>query len=98
MVKLLVFGAAGRMGTRILELAMQDPGFQIVGAIESKGHPMVGKKILDGKIEVKWDYAKLKADVAIDFTPPHAALAHLGIISDWRKALVIGTTGFTDKQ
>ncbi len=101
MTKLLVFGPAGRMGGKILELASQDKDFDIVGAVESHDHRTLGMKILDGKVAISSDLSAFKkaAPVVIDFTSPQATLAHLGILSSWdRAAAVIGTTGFTDKE
>lgn len=101
MIRIIVCGAAGKMGTKILELANQDSRFQIVGAIESESHPVIGKKILDGQIEVTPNLASLKnsADVLIDFTTPQATLLHLKTIRHWKKiSAVIGTTGFSSSQ
>lgn len=89
------------MGTQILELASKNPGFEIAGAVEHDGHPSVGKKILNEKIQITSDLSSLKgkARAAIDFTTPQATLAHLEILSDWKgMAAVIGTTGFSDKE
>jgi len=41
--KLLVIGAGGRMGRRIVSLAVESGEFEIVGAIEAAGHPCIGK-------------------------------------------------------
>ena len=43
MIKLAVSGALGRMGSRIIALALEGRDFQIVAAIERKGHPDIGK-------------------------------------------------------
>src|SRR5207302_1093941 len=59
-IRVAVCGAAGRMGSRIAELAADDPAFALVGAIESKQHPSSGKKILDGKIAITGDLLALK--------------------------------------
>ena len=41
--KLLIVGAAGRMGRRILSLAIDAGWFDVIAAIERKGHPDIGK-------------------------------------------------------
>ena len=41
--KLAVVGAAGRMGKRIISLALETGDFQLVSALESRGHPDIGK-------------------------------------------------------
>lgn len=84
-----------------MELANQDSGFRIVGAVESKNHPSVGKKILEGKVSVTDDLESFKnrADVMIDFTTPKATLEHLKTIQSWREiSAVIGTTGFSKQE
>ena len=63
--KLVVVGAAGRMGRRIIVLAVESGGFDIVGAVEKEGHPDIGKDagILAGAgpIDVKLADEFLKA-------------------------------------
>jgi len=100
MTKIIVFGAAGRMGTQICELASKNSEFEIVGALEHEGHIALGKT-LNGKIQVTSDlnFLKGQAQAAIDFTTPEATLEHLEIIEGWEgMAVVIGTTGFSDKE
>jgi 4-hydroxy-tetrahydrodipicolinate reductase len=76
--KLVVIGAAGRMGQRILSLAVESNKFDIIAAIERKDHPCIGKDagLLAGTkpINVKLDSIyTADADVAIDFSLPEAA-------------------------
>ena len=101
MVKLIVFGAGGRMGARILDLATRNGSFEVLGAVEARNHPAAGKKIMDGKVAVTSNLSSLKGPerVAIDFTTPEATLAHLELLSEWNgSSAVIGTTGFNQKQ
>ena len=99
MTNLIVSGACGRMGSRILALAQEDSDFRIVGALEAKGKPEIRKEVLSGvKITDDLESLLLKSDVLIDFTTPEATLLHLEQVLKARKAIVIGTTGFTDKQ
>ena len=46
-VKLAVSGATGRMGHTLLELASKDSRFEIVGALETVNHPMMGKPLAE---------------------------------------------------
>ena len=46
-IKVIVFGAAGRMGSRIVSLAVESSHFDIVGAVETANHPEIGKDILE---------------------------------------------------
>ena len=40
-----VNGACGRMGQRIVELAFNDKDLQLVAAMETPGHPQLGRDI-----------------------------------------------------
>ena len=42
-MKLIVSGAAGRMGRAILESLYQEEELTLGAALEKKGHPMIGK-------------------------------------------------------
>lgn len=97
MVKIAICGCAGKMGTRILNLAAEDKEVQVVLGLEAKGHPSVGSRATDGKVSD--DIADIKAaDVLIDFTTPEATMEHLAAAVKHKKAMVIGTTGFSEDQ
>lgn len=101
--KLIVSGAAGRMGKRILSLAIDGAQFDIIAAIESKDHPDIGKdagiaaglRPLNVKIS---DNYSVGADVVIDFSFPRAADTTVNYCLEQKAALVLGTTGLSDKQ
>jgi len=101
--RLIVIGAAGRMGKRILALAVESGQFDIVGAVERDGHPDYGKDAGlvagIGPIDVKIsDNFPAGADVAIDFSIPQTADRTIDFCSANRVALVLGTTGLSDQQ
>jgi 4-hydroxy-tetrahydrodipicolinate reductase len=99
MINLIVSGACGKMGRRILALAREDSNFRIVGALEANGKPEIGKEVFSRlKITDDLDALLVKGDVLIDFTTPEATLTHLRQVVKARKSIVIGTTGFTDQQ
>lgn len=89
MIKIIISGISGRMGSLISDLAKKDPEFKLVGGVERSGNPDFPSD-LESIID--------KADVLIDFTTPEAALKNLKIASNHKKAVVIGTTGFTKEQ
>lgn len=96
MVRLAVTGAAGRMGTRIIELAAQDTRLQVVAALEASGHPKIGELIGPG---VKLtDKVETDFDVMIDFSHPDATLGWLDTVAKAGKRIVIGTTGLRPDQ
>ena len=47
-IKVVVTGAAGRMGQTIIKKVLRDKGLKIVGALEISGHKNLGQDI--GKI------------------------------------------------
>jgi 4-hydroxy-tetrahydrodipicolinate reductase len=106
MIKAIVTGSGGRMGGRIVSLVSQTSGIEIVGAVEKKGHPAVGRDVGEtlglGKIGVVIEDSLSaciqKGDVVIDFSFHEAAVEHLKIAAEAKKAIVIGTTGFTQEE
>ena len=97
MIKLGVSGAGGRMGRRIIELAREDKDFEVMLALEKRGHPLSGKDIHGLKISSGPD-SMLLIDVFIDFTTPEATETNLDYVAKYKKALVLGTTGLSDVQ
>ncbi|MDP1852716.1 MAG: 4-hydroxy-tetrahydrodipicolinate reductase [Candidatus Omnitrophota bacterium] len=97
MIKLGIAGACGKMGGRIFALASQDKEFELSFALEMKGTPMIGKDLGKLKISSSPDGLFL-VDIFIDFTVPEASIENLGYIAKYKKALVLGTTGFNEAQ
>lgn len=106
MVKAIVSGVAGRMGSRIVHLMEADPGIELVAAVERPDHPAVELDVgevvglprkgipVRGALEEVLDQGK----VIIEFTHPEPTLAHLKLAAEAGKAMVIGTTGLTPEQ
>lgn len=105
-VRIIVTGAAGRMGQRLIHLAHESAHLQIVGATETSGHPRLGVDVglIAGcgpfGVSLTDDLPSILplADVVIDFTSPSATLEHVRHIADQNKAIVVGTTGFTEDE
>lgn len=105
MVEVIVAGVAGKMGSRITALIKDYPDLKLVGAFEKKGHEVVGKdagEIIGAghmNIPIEDDLNKVidRGNVVISFTTPEASLDHLNITLKNKKAIVIGTTGFTNE-
>ena len=98
MIKTVVCGVCGRMGSLICQLITRDKNFSLVGAVERIGHPEIGKEI-EG-VEIVCDLTKAieKSDVVIEFTTPAATLSHLAICEKKSVPIVIGTTGFGQEE
>jgi len=103
MAKLIVSGAGGRMGRLILSIILAEHDHQLVGALEAKGAPVVGKDAGEvagsgpAGVFISDDYIALARPdtVTLDFTSAEASLDHLQIASANGAAIVIGSTGFT---
>jgi len=100
MIRLIITGVAGKMGKTIKGLAIEDKEFEIKGLVEKKGHSAVGTKDLETGIDIVNDIEKVvyDVDVIIDFTEPRATMEHLKIAKKYKKAIVIGTTGFNQDE
>jgi len=98
MVRLIVNGAAGRMGRRLVALATEDPELTLVAALERPDHPAVGTDagILAGIPELGLPLAvssPAAADVVVDFSSPASALPMIDVCAARGMAIVVGTTG-----
>ena len=104
MVKIAVSGVAGRMGRTLVQTCAQTEGVELTTALERSGSDFIGVNagelagigrsgvmISDVLDPDSWD-------VLIDFTTPAATLAHLETCIDAGKRIVIGTTGFDNKD
>jgi 4-hydroxy-tetrahydrodipicolinate reductase len=102
MIKVIVNGACGRMGSMIAKLVCEQEDMELVGAVEHPEHELIGKKITYGKTEVTIvdnleDVIDI-GEVLIEFTEPKTTITHLEIATSNNKAMVIGTTGLEDIQ
>ncbi|MBA4416856.1 MAG: 4-hydroxy-tetrahydrodipicolinate reductase [Syntrophus sp. (in: bacteria)] len=102
MIRLVITGIAGKMGSAILKLALADSEIIVTGAIEAKNHPMINKTVYGGEgkasIAVVDDLSRIidTCDVVIDFTDPGATLEHFRIAAANKKAIIVGSTGISD--
>ena len=100
---LIINGAAGRMGKRIVALAFEGKQFEIVGAADTAEHPDLGKDVglLAGIEPINVDLSATfpdSADVMIDFSLPQAADKAIDFCAKNSIALVMGTTGLSEGQ
>ena len=106
MVKVIVTGAAGRMGSRIISIINETGGIKLVGVTEKRGSKSIGKDsgelagIGKNNISISDDITEIikGCDVIIDFTSPASSLENLYAAAEEKKAIVIGTTGFSEEQ
>lgn len=99
MTRILVTGIGGRMGSRIADIVRNTSGLTLAGGTEAPGSFAIGTTLPEGHAVVD-DLSKNIAhgDVVIDFTSPKATLHHAEIAAKAGKALVVGTTGFSEDE
>jgi 4-hydroxy-tetrahydrodipicolinate reductase len=103
-MRLVVVGAAGRMGRMLIQVVNETPGCSVVGAIEREGSPALGQDaglqagcgMLGVEITADPLAAFAKADGVLDFTAPAATVAFAALAAQARIVHVIGTTGLSD--
>ncbi|MDB9937445.1 4-hydroxy-tetrahydrodipicolinate reductase [Candidatus Pelagibacter sp.] len=94
-INLAISGCLGRMGQQLIKSSKSNNNFKLIALTENK--PITKK--LDGiKIDFNSELAFKKIDIIIDFTVPKCTLEILKIASKLKKRVVIGTTGFTQKE
>jgi 4-hydroxy-tetrahydrodipicolinate reductase len=105
MIGIAIAGAAGRMGKTLIEaVAAQTQRLELRQATVLKEDPSLGLDVgllsLGRPLEViaQETLDPGEFDVLIDFTSPSATLANIAACGSAGKAIVIGTTGFNDKE
>jgi 4-hydroxy-tetrahydrodipicolinate reductase len=106
MAEVVVAGAAGRMGSRLVALLQDEKELRLVAALEAPGHPALGRDAgesagvgrLTVPITADVETVLGKDRILIEFSIPEASLAHARIVARQGGRAVIGTTGFTAAQ
>ncbi|MFZ5750710.1 MAG: 4-hydroxy-tetrahydrodipicolinate reductase [Pseudomonadota bacterium] len=98
---IVVTGASGRMGRMLVETVAASDRARLVGAVERKGHPWIGRDIGEamggaplGVIVTDDPLAAFaQAQAVLDFTAPEATVEFAALAAQARAVHVIGTTG-----
>lgn len=106
MLRVAVVGAAGRMGKTLIEAVRMVPTLQLTAAVDRADSSLIGADVGElaglGRIGVNLvgDLSSVleQFDVLIDFTHPSVTLHNLDVCRKAGKAMVIGTTGFTEAE
>lgn len=100
-VSIIVTGAAGRMGKRIITFISEQPNaFRLVGAIDRADCPVMGQDAgkvagVDLNVPITSTLPANVKGVVIDFSAPAATRALLPLCVKNNVAMMIGTTGLT---
>lgn len=104
-VKVAIAGASGRMGRMLVEAALQTEGVTLAAALDQAGSSFIGRdagELVGGACGVligsDVEAALQQADCLIDFTRPAGTLVHLQVARRLKRAVVIGTTGFSPDE
>ncbi len=106
MIKVIVCGGCGKMGSKVARLIYQNENMKLAGIIESPSYPDKGK---DWGVSAGLDKTGIiitdnleemiqGADQVVEFTNPKVSLQHLEIVSKYKKAMIMGTTGFSSEE
>lgn len=106
MLKVAVFGAAGRMGRAVLSCILEADDLTLVGAVTEPGDALLGRdagELVGGAaagipLTDERSQGLNKAQAAVDFTLPTATEANVRACVEHGTAIVIGTTGLTERQ
>jgi len=103
MIKVIIAGAAGRMGQRIGHMVSSHPKLEYAAAFEANGNPAIGKDVglmlhgvENGLIICEGLESVIdQGDVIIDFTFHAATMEFARLAAKHKRAMVIGTTGLS---
>ncbi|PHX88633.1 MAG: 4-hydroxy-tetrahydrodipicolinate reductase [Pelagibacteraceae bacterium] len=93
-INITITGALGRMGKILIKQISKNKNLKLFSLTDlNSGKTINGIKIQKNNLE-----AFKKTDVIIDFSKPKASLEILNYAKKLKKKVVIGTTGFNNKQ
>jgi 4-hydroxy-tetrahydrodipicolinate reductase len=105
-MRLVVVGAAGRMGRMLVKAVSETEGCRLVGAIAREGSPALGQDAGqlagcgEAGVAVTDDPLPVfaQADGVLDFTAPAATVAFAELAAQARIVHVVGTTGLQEED
>jgi len=104
MIRILLCGAAGRMGRALIEAIRDADDLTLHAAIERPEHPRLGEVVertpegTPVRLTADWPSAPPADAVVLDFSAPEAAAAAAEWAAEQLVPLVTGTTGWTEDQ
>ena len=104
MIKVVVTGALGKMGSAVVRIIKEESDVQLIAGVEAPGHPSIGEEIDRGlapdgvPILDTLEEVIDETDCLVDFTNPKATLGYLKVASSGKTPSVVGTTGFSEEE
>lgn len=101
-IKVVVHGAAGRVGQEVVKAVCQEPEMKLVGAVDVKvsGDSLAlpdGSKV-PFSTDLKSILTTCQPDVVVDFSIAKASMPAVRIAAEKGVNMVIGTTGFSAEE
>jgi 4-hydroxy-tetrahydrodipicolinate reductase len=102
MIRVLVSGAAGRMGREVVRAVSAEDGMEVVAAVDPGAEGVAVEAGSGATLECRADLAEaiddLRPDVMVDFTHPKVVEGNLRVALARGVDCVVGTTGLTQQQ
>ncbi len=97
MIRVGVFGAGGRMGSTVCRAVSEEPGMELVAAVDPV-HAGTRKSVAVRLAAEAHQLEVAGAQVAVDFTVLDAARENLRWCAEHDVHAIVGTTGFSDAE
>jgi|TARA_B110000438_G_scaffold300331_1_gene352491 4-hydroxy-tetrahydrodipicolinate reductase len=94
-IKISVTGCLGRMGKQVIKSSKNKKNLELISITENR---LISKKIFGLRPQLNSESAFKNTNVIIDFSIRKCTLEILEIASKLKKRVVIGTTGFSNKE
>ena len=94
-LNLAITGCMGRMGQQLIKSSKADKNIKLTTLTENR---LVKKKISGIEVSLNHEKTFKNVDLIIDFTVPKCTFEVLKIASKLKKRVVIGTTGFNQRE
>lgn len=103
-IRIVVAGAGGRMGARVIHQIAASEDIALSGALEREDFEALGEDaglragVGELGVGLTADPSALEGDVLVSFAVPEASVAHVRLAAEKGMAAVVGTTGFSGAQ
>jgi len=99
LIKVVVYGASGRVGQEVVKAVCQEPETELVGAVDLKVSEdyltLPGGSEVPFSADLGYILDSCQPDVVVDFTVAKATMPAVHAAAERGISMVIGTTGFT---
>lgn len=98
MIRVLVAGAAGRMGREVVRTVLAEADLELVAAVDPvhAGEPLGEDSTLVCSVDLALAIEETSPDVMVDFTHPSAVAGNIAVALARGVHCVIGTTGLAE--